>query len=95
MCVHSTTRKINSIIAPGGHHEQYWLSSDTGPPLSTGNKRILSSHTGTCNVHNFYETVTLNPFTLRDPLESIVCYFHTFGNNLGIKQKFPKYLKES
>ena len=65
MCVHSTTRKINSIIAPGGHHEQYWLSSDTGPPLSTGNKRILSSHTGTCNVHNFYETVTLNPFTLR------------------------------
>ena len=25
------------------------------------------------------------PFTLRVPLESVVCYFHTFENNLGIK----------
>ena len=31
----------------------------------------------------------------RVPLENIVCYFHTFVNNLGIKQKFTKYLKES
>ena len=37
----------------------------------------------------------INPFTLRDPLESIVCYSHIFQNNLGIKQKFTKYLKES
>ena len=28
----------------------------------------------------------LKPFTLRAPPESIVCYFHTFDNNLGIKQ---------
>ena len=26
---------------------------------------------------------------------SIVCYFHTFGNNLGIKRKFAKYFKET
>ena len=37
----------------------------------------------------------VNPFTLRDPLEIIVCYSDTFQNNLGIKQKFAKYLKES
>ena len=37
----------------------------------------------------------INPFTLRDPLEIIVCYSDTFQNNLGIKQKFTKYLKES
>ena len=28
-------------------------------------------------------------------LESIVCYFNTLGNNLGIKHKFTKYFKES
>ena len=37
----------------------------------------------------------VNPFTLRVFLENIVSYFHTFENNLGIKQKFSKYLKES
>ena len=41
------------------------------------------------------KAVLLNPFTLRVSLESIVCYFHTFENNLGIKQKFLKYLEES
>ena len=39
--------------------------------------------------------ICVNPFTLRDPLESIVCYFHTFGNNLGLKRKIAKYFKES
>ena len=29
-----------------------------------------------------------NPFTLRVPLERIVCYSHTFGKNLRIKQNF-------
>ena len=29
-------------------------------------------------------------FTLRVPLEGIVCYFHTFENNLGIENKFIK-----
>ena len=38
---------------------------------------------------------TLNPFTLKGTLESIVCYSYTFENNLGIKPKFTKYLKES
>ena len=36
----------------------------------------------------------VNPFTLRVPLETIVCYSYTFENNLGIKLKFTKYLKE-
>ena len=36
-----------------------------------------------------------NPFTLKSSSRSIVCYFHTFGNNLGIKGKFAKYFKES
>ena len=38
---------------------------------------------------------SFNPFTLRVSLENIVCFFPTFGNNLGIKQKFTKYLKKS
>ena len=38
---------------------------------------------------------SFNPFTLRGTQESIVCYFHTFENNLGIKQKFTKFLKKS
>ena len=33
--------------------------------------------------------------SLRVPLESIVCYSHTFENNMGIKLRFRKYLKES
>ena len=37
----------------------------------------------------------INPFTLRVSLESIVCYFRTFVNNSGIKQKLSKHLKES
>ena len=36
-----------------------------------------------------------NLFTLRVPIESIVCYFHTFESYLRIKRKFTKYLKES
>ena len=39
--------------------------------------------------------VNVNPFTLRVHQESIVCYFHTFENNLEIKQIITKYLKES
>ena len=37
----------------------------------------------------------VNPFTLRVPLESIVCYFHTFENNFGIKRLFTNYLKQN
>ena len=35
----------------------------------------------------------LNPLTLKS--SSIVCFFHTFGINLGIIRKFSKYFKES
>ena len=35
----------------------------------------------------------VNQSTLRVPQESIVCYSHTFENNLGIKLKFTKKLK--
>ena len=37
----------------------------------------------------------INTFTLRVTVESIVCYSHTFENNLGIKGNLKKYLKES
>ena len=37
----------------------------------------------------------VNPSTLRVPVQSIVCNFHTFENILGMKSKFTKYLKES
>ena len=37
-------------------------------------------------------THLFNSFTLRVALRSIVCYSHTFENNMGIKQKFTKYL---
>ena len=36
-----------------------------------------------------------NSFILKSSSWSIVCYFHTFGNNLGIKRKFANYFKES
>ena len=36
-----------------------------------------------------------NPFTLRVVFKSIVCYYHTFENNLEMKHKFSKYLMES
>ena len=36
-----------------------------------------------------------NPLTLRVPRKVIFCYFHTFENNLEIKQVLTKYLKES
>ena len=39
--------------------------------------------------------VTLTHSHLKSPPESIVCYSHTFENNLRIKQKSTKYLKES
>ena len=39
--------------------------------------------------------LTLNSLTLRAFLESIVCYFHIFEKNFGIKQKFTEYLKKS
>ena len=47
------------------------------------------------NVKAFYSFLLVNPFTLKSSSRSIVCYFHTFGNNLEIKQKFAKYFKES
>ena len=37
----------------------------------------------------------INPFTLKISSRNIVCYFHTFGNNLEIKRKIAKYFKES
>ena len=38
---------------------------------------------------------TYKPFTIRVPLESIVCYSHIFKKNLWIKQKYANYLKDS
>ena len=32
------------------------------------------------------ETADINPFALGVPLESIVCYFHTFENNFEVKR---------
>ena len=52
-------------------------------------KLSTTSYATTWGMTNF------NPFTLRVSLESIVYYFHNFENNLGIKRKFAKYLKES
>ena len=36
----------------------------------------------------------VNSFTLRTSLESIVCYFHIFEKNFGIKQKFTIFEEE-
>ena len=35
-----------------------------------------------------------NPFTLKSSSRNIICSFHTFENNFGIKLNFTKYLKE-
>ena len=40
------------------------------------------------------EHLWVNPFTLKSSSGNIVCYFHTFENNLGLKRNFTKYLKE-
>ena len=37
----------------------------------------------------------INPFTLKITLESIICYSHTFKNNLEKSKGSTKYLKES
>ena len=37
----------------------------------------------------------VSPFTLRDTLESIICYSHTLDDNLGIKENLTTYLEES
>ena len=42
-----------------------------------------------------YLAVYFNPFTLRGALKTIVCYSHTFENNVGIKWIFTNNLKES
>ena len=38
--------------------------------------------------------ILLNPFTLKSSSRNIVCNFHTFENNLGMKRNFTKYFKE-
>ena len=49
----------------------------------------------TLTVEEETEAGILNSLTLRVILESIACYSYTFENNLGMKRKFTKYLKES
>ena len=68
-------------------------------------KKVLRGHylgtamvpkpTGRGPHNNSMYNKRFNPFALRVPPESIVCYSHTFENNLGMKEKFTKYLKES
>ena len=36
----------------------------------------------------------VDPFTRKSSCRNIVCYFHTFESNLGMKRNFTKYLKE-
>ena len=80
-------------------------SLSTGSPpvqeISLGTTHLLGSYYY-LSFYCWYNSYTkssfgryFNPFTLRDPLEIIICYSDTFQNNLGIKQKFTKYLKES
>ena len=46
-------------------------------------------------LHIHHDKCLLTHSHLRVPLESIVCYAHTFGNNFEIKRNITKYLKES
>ena len=62
-----------------------------GKATSDDQRKIVIANVGLSLVLIFI----VNPFTLRVSLESIVCYFHTFVNNSGIKLKLSKYLKES
>ena len=43
----------------------------------------------------YFIPLLLNSFTLRASPESIVCHFHIFEKNFGIKQKFTDYLEKS
>ena len=55
----------------------------------------MSDHVYLPEKNWFKKRYLSNPFTLRVPLESIVCYSHASERNSGIKQKCTKYLKES
>ena len=73
----------------------YGLTSFLMVPLSdcnSGGMQASTSDIGECS--NYEENMITSdyihvcmsyPFTLRVPLESIVCYSHTFENILGIK----------
>ena len=50
-----------------------------------------SVKTNATDIGEFFSR-SFNPFTLRVALRGIVCYFHTFKNNLGIKKNVTKYL---
>ena len=46
------------------------------------------------NTHKVGIINTMNPFTPKSSSRNIVCYFHTFENNLGMKRNFTKFLKQ-
>ena len=80
-----------STHVPGVSYFAGFLHQFVLTKLATSSIRINTKIT----ISNPRKPPTIKPFTLRDPLEIIVCYSDTFQNNLGIKQKFTKKLKES
>ena len=48
-----------------------------------------------CSFARSEHWLQFEPYTIRDPLKSIVCYCHAFENNFGMKRRFPRYLKDS
>ena len=68
----------------------YWCG-----PLLVCNAFKIARPSGLLHLFSADVAIIVNPFRVESSFRSIVCYFHTFGNNLGIKRKFAKYFKES
>ena len=95
----SIERKIYLSMVKWSNGQKNTTTCCTSTSRTIGWSRISStkcwSRTSVLGDHSLCMRMVLNPFTHRVTLESIVCYSHTFGNNLGIKGNFKKYLKES
>ena len=72
------------------------MPSVTASNVSNGTVQTFNSCTSRLDICQFLvvQTPMLNTFTLKSSSRNIVCYFHTFENNLGMKRNFTKYLKE-
>ena len=80
--VRSLARKFFTVIQLAEADQWIW-------PVDLTNRPTLAP------LYDCQESLRVNPFTLRVHFESIVCYSHTFENNLGIKWKLTNYLSES
>ena len=92
MCVKNDLSQLTLMKDASSPVNKGLCLAESNPQLSLFSKVIFKGIVGPRLISR-HEWI--NPFTLESYSKSIVCYLDTFGNNLGIKRKFTKYLKES